>query len=160
MSKDVILTIICVLFACLAATALWALRKERHRNCRLYEQFHEACQGVYTMGVALRLSAEYAMLPAVEGWAWYEALCKYAPEELKGYPDYTTPAKVTVDGDIPCSCGRVTYRQKYHVESYCALCRLLAVDCTCEPVNSKMDHEAMDESGSAAKAKKFFESFD
>lgn len=38
---------------------------------------------------ALRLTAEYAMLPALPGWSWYDAVSAYNPAQLSGYPDYT-----------------------------------------------------------------------
>ena len=31
---------------------------------------------------AIRLTQEYIQLPAVDGWSWYDALKKYAPELL------------------------------------------------------------------------------
>jgi hypothetical protein len=171
MSRDVILTIICVLFACLAATALWALRKERHRNCRLYEQFHEARQTVYTMAAALRLTAEYAMLPAVEGWTWYEALLKYAPEELEGYPDYSDVPRVRFEhakhilkhasfaglyefgsGTVCGASDKTPPKRTTSNNKYCLDCYII--------VFQKPDVTYKDEPGSNAKAKKFFESFD
>lgn len=38
------------------------------------------------LATALRLTAEYAMLPALPGWSWYDALRRWVPAELAGYP--------------------------------------------------------------------------
>lgn len=47
---------------------------------------------VADLAEALRLTAEYAMLPALAGWSWYDALRRHMPAELEGYPSYKPPA--------------------------------------------------------------------
>ena len=40
---------------------------------------------------AIRLTVEYTggeILPAIEGWSWYDAMVKYAPEKAKILKDY------------------------------------------------------------------------
>jgi hypothetical protein len=41
-------------------------------------EIHELCE-------ALRLTAEYAMLPPIEGWSWWDAFSKYAPVDAELY---------------------------------------------------------------------------
>lgn len=45
--------------------------------------------------MALVHTVEYVgtdMLPAAEGWSWYDALAKYAPERLNGFRRPASPA--------------------------------------------------------------------
>lgn len=47
-------------------------------------------QAVHELTEALRLTVEYIgikMLPPVEGWSWYDALKKYAPEKAAYFED-------------------------------------------------------------------------
>ena len=49
---------------------------------------------------ALVWSAEYAGLPAAEGWSWYDALQKHAPSALEGF---CPRDKETTEADVPTS---------------------------------------------------------
>lgn len=59
---------------------------------------------------ALVWSAEYAHLPAVEGWSWYDALKKHAPAALESFirrEKETTEADVSTSTEAPMTPGAV-----------------------------------------------------
>lgn len=43
----------------------------------------ELKKAVEELTEAIRLTQEYIDLPALEGWSWYDALKKYAPEKAE-----------------------------------------------------------------------------
>lgn len=54
---------------------------------------------------AIRLTVEYVgtdTLPAIEGWSWYDAMCKYAPEDAERLKN---PPALPIREDIPTSNG-------------------------------------------------------
>lgn len=77
-----------------------ALKENAERQYR-EKQLTECAQELVN---ALVWSAEYAGLPAAEGWSWYDALKKHAPSALEGfYPrdEETTEADVTTSAEAP-----------------------------------------------------------
>ena len=55
---------------------------------------HQYLEVVEELTEALRLTAEYTgqgVLPAIEGWSWYDALVKYAPQKAAPFTFYDRP---------------------------------------------------------------------
>lgn len=51
----------------------------------------ERDQAIEELTEALRFTVEYVgteMLPPVEGWSWYDALLKYAPDKAQVFLDF------------------------------------------------------------------------
>jgi len=50
----------------------------------------ERDEAIHELTEAIRLTVEYMgveMLPPIEGWSWYAALVKYAPEKAKPFKE-------------------------------------------------------------------------
>lgn len=75
---------------------LW-LERELGRAQDRESQLTECAQELVN---ALVRSAEYAGLPASEGWSWYDALKKHAPSALEGF---CPRDKETTEADVPTS---------------------------------------------------------
>ena len=49
---------------------------------------------IYELTEAIRLTVEYVgieMLPPIEGWSWFDALRKYAPDDAQRFIAQTEP---------------------------------------------------------------------
>ncbi|WP_327592485.1 hypothetical protein [Streptomyces chartreusis] len=79
-----------------------AITKRRERELKkVGEARHRAEIAVAELAQALRLTREYVgdeLLPAVEGWSWYDALRRHAPHELAG------PAAAEATVTVKCAC--------------------------------------------------------
>jgi hypothetical protein len=70
-------------------------RLMERRTTTLRERAEMAEAAVAELAQALRLTREYVgedLLPAVEGWSWYDALRRHAPRELGDTPELTPQA--------------------------------------------------------------------
>lgn len=60
----------------------------RHEKDAAWISHDEHAKAIEELTEAIRLTAEYTMqdiLPALPGWDWYDALCKYAPEKAEEF---------------------------------------------------------------------------
>jgi len=74
---------------------------------------------------AIRVTQEYALLPAQPGWAWYDALVKYAPDLAEHFrsrylhPTTVTTGTTTVTNNCTlegCMCGGTTWITNYEIK--------------------------------------------
>ncbi|MGW3511195.1 hypothetical protein [Streptomyces sp. NPDC000994] len=79
---------------------LWAQIRLRNRQWREAKQRAEQAEAAAAdLAQALRLTREYVgedMLPAVEGWSWFDALRRHAPHELTAEERAAEPARPTL----------------------------------------------------------------
>jgi len=63
-----------------------AIAEQRERELKRVGEARQQAEGaVQELAQAIRLTREYVgedVLPAIEGWSWYDALCRWAPHEL------------------------------------------------------------------------------